>query len=106
MWRGHAGSCVREIDEQCSLTRTLFHTNGVRVKYARVVSIDELPPRPRLASRDTGAPKRAARTRPLSKETIVDAALAIVDADGLDAMTMRRVAQHFDTGAASLYAHF
>ncbi len=35
----------------------------------------------------------------------MEAALTILDAEGLDAMTMRRVAQELDTGAASLYAH-
>jgi AcrR family transcriptional regulator len=35
----------------------------------------------------------------------VSAALAIVDRDGLDALTMRSVAQYMGTGAASLYAH-
>lgn len=34
----------------------------------------------------------------------MDAALAIVDRDGLDALTMRAVAQALGTGAASLYA--
>jgi AcrR family transcriptional regulator len=50
-------------------------------------------------------PARAARKPPLSTEAIVDAALRIVDAEGLDALSMRRVAQQLDTGAASLYAH-
>jgi AcrR family transcriptional regulator len=49
------------------------------------------------------------RNRPakpaLSQETIVDAALTILDADGLDAVSMRRVAQALDTGAASLYVY-
>lgn len=40
----------------------------------------------------------------LTKEGIVDAAVKVLDAEGLDAMTMRRVAQELDTGAASLYA--
>jgi AcrR family transcriptional regulator len=31
--------------------------------------------------------------------------MKVLDADGLDAVTMRRVAQELDTGAASLYAH-
>jgi AcrR family transcriptional regulator len=66
-----------------------------------------MPPRPRLPSRGAeGRPRRAARERSLTREAIVEVALAIVDADGLDAMTMRRVAQDLDTGAASLYAHF
>lgn len=39
------------------------------------------------------------------RETIADAALAIVDAEGLDALTMRTVAHSLRAGAASLYAH-
>jgi AcrR family transcriptional regulator len=42
---------------------------------------------------------------PLSEDAIVDAALAINRAEGLDAVTMRRVAAELDTGAASLYVY-
>jgi len=42
---------------------------------------------------------------PLSENAIVDAALAITRAEGLDAVTMRRVAAALDTGAASLYVY-
>jgi AcrR family transcriptional regulator len=42
---------------------------------------------------------------PLSENAIVDAALAITAAEGLDAVTMRRVAAELDTGAASLYVY-
>jgi AcrR family transcriptional regulator len=87
------------------MIRTLFTTNDVRVKYALFVSTGELPPRPRIPSRQPARTRRASRTRTLSREAIVAAALTIVDAEGLDAMTMRRVAQALDTGAASLYAH-
>jgi AcrR family transcriptional regulator len=41
----------------------------------------------------------------LSQESIVDAALALMAADGLDSVTMRRVAQALDTGPASLYVY-
>ncbi|MCE0533976.1 TetR/AcrR family transcriptional regulator [Kineosporia rhizophila] len=41
----------------------------------------------------------------LSLETILDTAIALLDADGLDGVTMRRVAQQLDTGAASLYVY-
>ena len=56
-----------------------------------MVFVTALPPRPRR-----GRPARAAETEPrtrLSRERIVDAALAIVDAGGLDALSMRAVAQ-------------
>ncbi len=42
---------------------------------------------------------------PLSEAAIVDAALAILKADGLAAVTMRRVAAALDTGAGSLYVY-
>ncbi len=42
---------------------------------------------------------------PLSREAVVDAALEVCRAEGLDAVTMRRVAAELDTGAASLYVY-
>jgi AcrR family transcriptional regulator len=42
---------------------------------------------------------------PLSEDAVVDAGLAILKADGLPAVTMRRVAAALDTGAASLYVY-
>ena len=67
------------------------------------MSPDELPPAPRLPTREERPRRR--RQRALTREAIVDAALGIVDAEGLDAMTMRTVAHTLGTGAASLYAH-
>jgi AcrR family transcriptional regulator len=43
--------------------------------------------------------------RVLSQDAIITAALHLVDAEGIDALSMRRVAQELGTGAASLYAH-
>jgi AcrR family transcriptional regulator len=42
---------------------------------------------------------------PLSEEAIVYAALGILQSNGLEAVTMRRVAAALDTGAASLYVY-
>lgn len=42
---------------------------------------------------------------PLSRERIVTAAIELADQHGLDAVSMRRVAEHLQTGAASLYRH-
>lgn len=50
--------------------------------------------------------EKPSRTRtPLSRDAIVDAALKIVDEQGLAALSMRAVAQALGTGPASLYAH-
>ncbi|WP_030449336.1 TetR/AcrR family transcriptional regulator [Actinocatenispora sera] len=48
--------------------------------------------------------KRPVR-QPLSQDAIVAAATRVLDAEGLDAVSMRRVAQELGTGPASLYAH-
>jgi AcrR family transcriptional regulator len=48
--------------------------------------------------------QREKRT-PLSRERIADAAMAIVDAEGLGGLNMRRLAEELGTGPASLYAH-
>lgn len=42
---------------------------------------------------------------PLSEDLIVETALTILRAEGLDAVTMRRVATELDTGPASLYVY-
>lgn len=42
---------------------------------------------------------------PLTREAIVDAALEVLDRDGMDALSMRRVAEALGTGPASLYWH-
>jgi AcrR family transcriptional regulator len=48
------------------------------------------------------APRRGTA---LDREQIVRAAIHIADAEGLEAVTMRRVGQHLNTGAMSLYRH-
>lgn len=62
-----------------------------------------LPPAPRRQGRTRPAKARSHRT--LSREAIVDAALGLLDSEGLSAVTMRRVAESLGTGPASLYAH-
>ena len=51
--------------------------------------------------------QRAAREskQPLSLDLILRTALELLDAEGLDAVSMRKVAQRLGTGAASLYAY-
>lgn len=52
-------------------------------------------------------PSRHARRRgePISREAIVAAAIRLLDSEGLEALSMRRLAGDLDTGAASLYWH-
>jgi AcrR family transcriptional regulator len=62
-----------------------------------------LPPAPRRRGREQAATGRQPRW--LNREVIAEVALAVVDTDGLDGLTMRRVADEMGTGPASLYAH-
>jgi AcrR family transcriptional regulator len=48
---------------------------------------------------------RTATTTRLTLETIVDAAAELIDADGLDALTMRRLAERCGVGAMTLYGY-
>jgi len=51
-------------------------------------------------------PAKARSVKPmLSQDGIVDVALRIVATDGVEGVSMRRVAQEFGTGPSSLYAH-
>jgi AcrR family transcriptional regulator len=52
-----------------------------------------------------GSRERSASRDRLSRDAIVDTALAIVDAEGVAAVTVRRLARELDTGPASLYWH-
>src|SRR3954470_18451997 len=59
-----------------------------------------------MESRTAPRSRRARPAKPpLSREAIVDAALAIVRDEGVEALSMRRVAQALDTGPASLYVY-
>ncbi len=53
----------------------------------------------------TPPPAQQRRGGALDRARIVQAAVAIADDEGLDAVTMRRVAQALHTGAMSLYRH-
>jgi AcrR family transcriptional regulator len=63
---------------------------------------EALPPAPWQRT-----PARTTRRRrdPITQEAIVETALRILDSEGLDGLSMRRIAEELDTGAASLYWH-
>ncbi|GGS86009.1 transcriptional regulator [Planobispora rosea] len=60
----------------------------------------DIPAPPWRKARKSSPPRTV-----LSRDLIVSAGLRIVDAEGVDALSMRRVAQELGTGPASLYAH-
>jgi AcrR family transcriptional regulator len=55
--------------------------------------------------RDQRGRGRLAKAQSLSRAEIVDAAIAIADAEGADAVSMRRIAQVLHAGTMSLYWH-
>src|SRR5580704_7391894 len=90
--------------EHCSL-RTLYARAGAKVKRDRGPAAEPGgPPHMKASSRPRSTRDRPAKA-PLSEEAIVDAALAILRAEGLEAVSMRRVAAALDTGAGSLYVY-
>ena len=50
--------------------------------------------------------RRPGSRQPLGREFILEAALAIIDTHGAEALTMRALAAHLDSGTATLYRHF
>jgi len=72
------------------------------VAVRRAQSGDGLPPPPWAR-----APQRPVRRRrdPLTQEAVVEAALRVLDEDGLDQLSMRHVARTLDATAAALYWH-
>ena len=49
--------------------------------------------------------RRTSAKPPLGLDAILDTAIRILDTEGLNAVSMRRVAEELNTGAASLYAY-
>jgi len=50
-------------------------------------------------------PSRPPPRAPLTREAIVDAAIRVLDAEGMEGLSMRRVGEELGTGAGSLYWH-
>jgi AcrR family transcriptional regulator len=75
----------------------VFYTNIVRLSTDRLCAdvSDPAPP---------ARPRRRGRA-PITRAAIVETAMQLLDKDGLDELSMRRVADELDTGAASLYWH-
>jgi AcrR family transcriptional regulator len=65
------------------------------------MSASELPQPPWIQARKP----RSARGTPLSRDAIVEAALRVVDREGLEATSMRRVAEELGAAPSALYWH-
>jgi AcrR family transcriptional regulator len=52
-----------------------------------------------------GPPTRAGRPPKLSRDAILTAARTIIERDGIDALTMRRIAEELDSSAMAIYRH-
>src|SRR5688572_3357708 len=62
-------------------------------------------PSKRAAARSSKPRKKRSRTEPLSRETVLGAALKLADERGLDALSMRVLAEALGVEAMSLYNH-
>jgi AcrR family transcriptional regulator len=62
----------------------------------------DVPDPPWWRRRPEAAPRQK---RPLTRDAIVDAALVLLERDGIQGLSMRRLAQELGAGAASLYWH-
>jgi len=76
--------------------RSLTYITTLAAMMGPMSSLPEPPAPPQRRARQ-------ARRRALDRETIVDAAIRILDSDGLDGVTLRRVAEELGASAASLY---
>src|SRR5665213_1341880 len=77
-------------------------TSGTSGPIARHRWTPRRPPRelqPLTAERRRGRPPR------LSRDAVIDAARVIVERDGIDALTMRRVARELGSSAMAIYRH-
>lgn len=68
-----------------------------------VILVGMATPRPAMTPRGRGRPRTG--TSDLSRQSVLDAALAVIDEDGVDAVSMRTVARRLGVDAKSLYNH-
>jgi AcrR family transcriptional regulator len=95
--------------------RTVFDPKQNIVRFVRYTACMSPTPQQRRAARhqlDTGPSAPAARRgpsggtkEPITVEAIISTAFGIVEKEGYQALTMRRVAAELQTGPSSLYVH-
>jgi AcrR family transcriptional regulator len=107
--RGQVREARLEAMDQARETRRQA-SNQAREQRARAREQRELARERRIAehvSRDKERPEKLQpqRARGLTREDIVVAAVAVADAEGTEAVSMRRIARELGVGAMSLYWH-
>lgn len=70
-----------------------------------MTSDDAATPRPRFFPWAQAPERERGGRLALSRDQIVDAAIRVLDTEGLDALSMRRLGQELGSGATSLYWH-
>jgi AcrR family transcriptional regulator len=79
---------------------------GAPTRAASPAKADASPPQPRDdRPRAHRGGRRTSSESGLTREAIVDAAIAIADAEGIDGLSMRRVATELRVSAMALYRH-
>src|SRR5919198_5564512 len=75
--------------------------NSDSERWPTLSSVSELPTPPAPPQR----PRKGGRPPSLDRNAVVDAAMRVLDSEGLDAVTIRRVATELGTSAAALYTY-
>jgi AcrR family transcriptional regulator len=94
-----------EGDEGPFLPIRLFYAGGGDDRRARQERARERQIAEQVSRRKEHGGRPAARARGLSRADIVDIAVAIADAEGTGAVSMRRIAKDLQVGVMSLYWH-
>jgi AcrR family transcriptional regulator len=94
-----------EGDEGPFLPIRLFYAGGGDDRRARQERARERQIAEQVSRRREHGGRPAARARGLSRADIVDIAVAIADAEGTGAVSMRRIAKDLQVGVMSLYWH-
>jgi AcrR family transcriptional regulator len=71
----------------------------------RCFAVETSPDRPIPEPPWKAGPRARPPRTPLTREAVVDAALRVLEREGADGLSMRRVAEELGTGPASLYWH-
>ena len=90
-------------DEGPFLPGRLFYAGASDNRRARQERARERQIAANVSKRREHGGRPASRARRLDRSDIVDAAVAIADVEGTEAVSMRRIAKELQVGAMSLY---